>query len=449
VSSFFPGVRPVELIPGDPVELRWLAGRLGVLADGLGQTAHDLTAIDAHDWTGPAADAFRQAVKVQPGRYTNAATGFSAASSGVLGYANALESAQQDASRAITTHQDAENATAAWQQRQQAATQASAEAARAHPGHAAGAPLAQPSSDPGDSGRAQAAATLLDARLALDLAAARLRATLIDAQHAAPTGTGHSAALLRRAELERYGFAVAGGVSKGADIFESFFAASKPVLVSGYSRGSTWVKPYQRSVAGHAGRVAKLKIATYTLIGLTAAAQQASADAGNDRYPLGEKILRAGTAGGIAVAGAKVTTYTATTIVSSEVVAGLLPEAIAVGSIPVVGEVVAVVVVGLAVGYVIDTYGMPLARKGALRAEHWAYHQGAHDVAKLANEEAQGYVDDAHAVVKGGQELGKAAVAVGDGTARVGGDVVHGLGKARDETVTGLRNGFHAATGWL
>ncbi len=199
MTSFFPGARPVDVIPGDPVELRWLAGRLGVLGGSLGNTAGELGAIDADGWKGLAANAFRRAVKLQPARYFDAATGFSAASTGLLGYAQALEWAQQDAGRAITAHQDAESASAAWRERQHAAA-AEASAQAATTGNAAADPPSLESNDPGDPARAQAESIVASARASLDAAAARLRATLADAQLAAPTEPGLFGGLTHGAE---------------------------------------------------------------------------------------------------------------------------------------------------------------------------------------------------------------------------------------------------------
>jgi hypothetical protein len=201
-GSFYPGVRPVELIPGDPAALRGLAGRLQVLGGGLGDAASELRTIDASSWQGQAADAFRHVVQEQPGRYSDAAVGFTAASTAIQGFALTLETAQQDASRAIAMHDDADAATSGWQQRVQAAQQAAQAAAKVKM-PAGQAPPAAPSvstSDPGDAGRAQAESVLSRARAQMDQAAARLQANLDAAKHAAPHKPGLFSRLVHGAE---------------------------------------------------------------------------------------------------------------------------------------------------------------------------------------------------------------------------------------------------------
>jgi hypothetical protein len=459
VTSFFPGVRPAELIPGDPGELRWLAGRLRVLGDGMGEAAGELGLIDGEGWEGPAAEAFRTAAKLPPIRYRDAAVGFSAASSAVLGYANALEAAQQDASRAITAHQEADNATAAWRQHQQADAQALAERAATHPGQSP-APPSTPGTDPGDPGRSQAEAALLDARLALDAAAARLRATLTDAQLAAPTKSGQSNAHFSQADLGRLGNS-AQDAGYGFDVAVGLFAAWRPLKVVGYAPGaSTWIKVGSGSkwVLGHrealpwqARWATRMKVGGVGLAGAAGFLQQFDKDSG--RYPLGAKLARATTAGAVSAGAAVAVGAGAEAFVAVPTVAVLIPEFGAVIAIPGFGEVAAVVVLAIAVGWVVNKYVLPTVDEELFTAEHWATHQGAHAVAGFAREEARGYVDEGRAVASlatGGAHLAGAgihdvssvAVSVGDTAGHAGTTVVHGFGKAKDEVVKHWKSGF-------
>jgi len=201
-GSFFPGVRPVDLIPGDPTALRGLAARLQVLSGGLGDAAGELRTIDSSNWQGKAADAFRHVVQEQPGRYSDAANGFGGAATAIQGFAQTLEWAQQDAARAIGSHDDADAASAGWQQRVQAAQQAAQAAAKVKT-PAGQAPADVPSvssTDPGDAGRAQAESVLAGARAQMDQAAARLQSSLEAAKKAAPHKPGLFSRLVHGAE---------------------------------------------------------------------------------------------------------------------------------------------------------------------------------------------------------------------------------------------------------
>ena len=171
MSGLSYGAAPGDLIPGDPVELRWLSARLTGLANELADTASRLQAIDAGRWEGSAAVAFQGVLAEQPRRYLAAANSFGAASSAVASYAAALETAQADAAGAVSSFAAAEATSAAWRQRRATAlglTEAD---------------------DPGDEGRSRANSVLAAAREEVDFAAARVVAALEAAAASAPTRT--------------------------------------------------------------------------------------------------------------------------------------------------------------------------------------------------------------------------------------------------------------------
>ncbi len=169
--SFYPGVRPVDLIPGDPGALRAAAGTIDTLAGGFSSSSAQLRGINGGSWQGQAADAFRGAVGMQPGMYTRAAQAFSQAAGAMRTYASALESAQSEASVAIAAYRQAQQETALWQQQQQAAA--------AH--H-----VTVSSYDPGEHGRARAYAILEGAQANLRASVAALRSALGAAAGVAP-----------------------------------------------------------------------------------------------------------------------------------------------------------------------------------------------------------------------------------------------------------------------
>ncbi len=97
MTSLYVGARPDDLVPGNPADLDRLVARCRSVADGLGGAAARLRAIDAGEWVGPAGDAFRGVVDVEPGRYDDAAAAFGATGSAVRGYAEVLRDAQGSA----------------------------------------------------------------------------------------------------------------------------------------------------------------------------------------------------------------------------------------------------------------------------------------------------------------------------------------------------------------
>ena len=141
MTSLYVGARPDDLVPGNPADLDRLVARCRSVADGLGGAAARLRAIDAGEWVGPAGDAFRGVVDVEPGRYDDAAAAFGATGSAVRGYAEVLRDAQGSARTAVTLFEQAATATARWSQQEE-----------------------RPAYDPGADDRGRAEALLADAR---------------------------------------------------------------------------------------------------------------------------------------------------------------------------------------------------------------------------------------------------------------------------------------------
>jgi hypothetical protein len=84
----------LNAIRGDPWALRQLASRLADLAGEVEDAGHQVAAINAARWTGPAARAFKQVAHQQPRRYAAAAEAIAGAAEVISGYAAALEEAQ-------------------------------------------------------------------------------------------------------------------------------------------------------------------------------------------------------------------------------------------------------------------------------------------------------------------------------------------------------------------
>ena len=136
--------RATDLVPGDPGELRDLAGRLDTFAAELDEAAQLVSvARTSTGWTGAAATVFQAAQAEQPGKLTAAAGSFSAAAAALRRYAGSLEDAQLSAGRALTSYQDAQAATRSWHS---ATTQAQATTPP-------GSPAPAPGPDPGAGGR--------------------------------------------------------------------------------------------------------------------------------------------------------------------------------------------------------------------------------------------------------------------------------------------------------
>lgn len=79
--------------------MRTLSGQYRTIADSLSSLSTD-------GWTGRAADRFREKFSVEPGRWQQAANGFSSAAEGLDAYATALEDAQRTAAQCKTDYEE-------------------------------------------------------------------------------------------------------------------------------------------------------------------------------------------------------------------------------------------------------------------------------------------------------------------------------------------------------
>lgn len=182
------GATALTLVPGDSASIRDLAQHFGGLADGLGQGAADLSAIESGTWRGAGGDAFRRILADQPNKFRRGAGAFAAARTACLAYAEVLDGAQLLARRAVDEYGQATEVSARWriQVREYAAlTQ------RARGGDPAAArQLAMQSEpacgDPGFAGRTRAEETLAAGVDGLAEAAARAAESLDRAAREAP-----------------------------------------------------------------------------------------------------------------------------------------------------------------------------------------------------------------------------------------------------------------------
>ncbi len=165
MTGLQPGATVTELVPGNPVDLDVLVARCGTVAQGLGGAATRVRAIDAGEWVGPAGDAFRSVVDIEPGRYDDAAGAFSATADAVRAYTAVLRDAQAAARVAIRLYEDAAAVTSAWSQQVDSYDAAVRDARTAeHPDRAVDALRRPPAYDPGADDRARALALLTAAR---------------------------------------------------------------------------------------------------------------------------------------------------------------------------------------------------------------------------------------------------------------------------------------------
>jgi len=165
VTGLHPGATVTELVPGNPVDLDVLVARCGVVAQGLGGAATRVRAIDAGDWVGPAGDAFRSVVDIEPGRYDDAAAAFSATADAVRAYNGVLRDAQASARVAIRLYEHAAAVTSTWSQQVDTHDAAVRDArTAAHPDRAVHALAHPPAYDPGADDRSRALALLAAAR---------------------------------------------------------------------------------------------------------------------------------------------------------------------------------------------------------------------------------------------------------------------------------------------
>ncbi len=160
------GATPRELVPGDPDEIDALVGRMAVLGDGLSAAGAQLRAIEAGEWVGQAADAFRSVVGQEPDKYENAGSAFSTAASAIRGYTGALREAQGRAQQAISLYEQAEAQTQRWrgQVARYESAQRSARASNDPEVMARADAMPSPGGDPGADERSEAQGMLAAAR---------------------------------------------------------------------------------------------------------------------------------------------------------------------------------------------------------------------------------------------------------------------------------------------
>ncbi len=165
MTALHTGATVTEVVPGSPDDLDRLVARCRTVADGLGGAAARVRAVDSGEWVGPAGDAFRAVVDVEPARLDAAAGAFAATAGAVHGYAAVLREAQGSARAAITLHEHAVAAGRAWQA-QVEQYEADARAARTadDPVRALDRLVPPPADDPGADDRGRAETLLADAR---------------------------------------------------------------------------------------------------------------------------------------------------------------------------------------------------------------------------------------------------------------------------------------------
>lgn len=186
-APLHPGATATELVSGDPDRLELLVARCRTLADGLGGAAARVRAVDAGEWRGPAGDAFRAAVDLEPGRLDDAAAAFAATAAAVRAFVAVLREEQATARAALDLYRQARAASAAWtQQVADYADDARRAAATPHPQGALDALVHPPAYDPGADDLARAEAMLANARDRVAAAGVAAARRVADAWRCAP-----------------------------------------------------------------------------------------------------------------------------------------------------------------------------------------------------------------------------------------------------------------------
>ena len=97
---------PDFTVSGDPSAIRAKTAEMRTLSGQYRTTADSLSSLSTDGWTGRAADRFREKFSVEPGRWQQAANGFSSAAEGLDAYATALEDAQRTAAQCKTDYEE-------------------------------------------------------------------------------------------------------------------------------------------------------------------------------------------------------------------------------------------------------------------------------------------------------------------------------------------------------
>lgn len=101
MTEVTPGLRPAELVPGEPDEVERLVARLAGFAATAGDAGDRLGALESGAWSGEAGRLFRDAVGEVPGRLGRAAAAFESAARALSTYARVLRESQAEAGRAV------------------------------------------------------------------------------------------------------------------------------------------------------------------------------------------------------------------------------------------------------------------------------------------------------------------------------------------------------------
>jgi hypothetical protein len=186
------GATPRELIPGQPDEIEALAARMALLGNGFTAAANQLRAIEAGEWKGEAADAFRSVVGQEPDKYDQAGTAFRVAAGASRSFASVLRDAQTRAGQTIDLFESAEAATARWRDSvdRYESAQRRAESSGDEEEMARAAAMPSPGGDPGAGNRDQAHGMLASARDEVAAEGARAAAALEEQWQDAPNEPG-------------------------------------------------------------------------------------------------------------------------------------------------------------------------------------------------------------------------------------------------------------------
>ncbi len=101
-------------MPGDPDAVEALARRLGAYAEGAGQAAARLRAIDSGAWVGEAADAFRAVIDEIPTKLEAGAGAFAEAADALGSYTATLRRAQDTALQVASILAEADHQSSTW-----------------------------------------------------------------------------------------------------------------------------------------------------------------------------------------------------------------------------------------------------------------------------------------------------------------------------------------------
>ncbi|MGW8380520.1 putative T7SS-secreted protein [Streptomyces sp. ODS28] len=182
---------PAKLIHGSPEKLRSTATHLKEFQKAFTQVARGLKGMDSEHLRGRAADAFREKVSIQPGRWHKAAEACGKAAGALEDFAGTVAWAQKQAKEAIARYKQGQSASSAHEEAASRYREAVEKAAKA--GKSARAAAKDPhmpdkpaDSDPGDAHRKAAREILREARRQRDEASDRAVRAVSAAREEAP-----------------------------------------------------------------------------------------------------------------------------------------------------------------------------------------------------------------------------------------------------------------------